>query len=142
MCLAPPGQSKEATNSQRRAPVTKIFDNGNIYLVYNKPSKPTSFSIESPLLLTSIRDYHWNNGKGQDPGNITLVHQDGTVYGPFRSHGVSGQANAPNVYWECNVEVLLKPGLYMVLDSDSDTWSHNPQSGATGMTQINGVVPN
>lgn len=135
-------EAKEASGSLKRAPVSKIFDNGNIYLVYNKPSKPTSFSIDSPLLLNSIRNYHWNNGKGQDPGNITLVHQDGTVYGPFRSHGVSGQANAPNVYWECNVEVLLKPGLYMVLDSDSDTWSHNPQSNSAGMTQINGVLQN
>lgn len=137
-----PAQLKEAGSSLRRAPVSKIFDNGNVYLVYNKPSKPTSFSIEAPLLLTSVRDYHWNNGKGQDPGNITLVHQDGTVYGPFRSRGVTGQANAPNVYWECNVDVLLKPGLYMVLDSDSDTWSHNPQSGSAGITQINGVIQN
>jgi len=135
-----PEQCQDLTSSIRKEPVSKIFDNGNIDLVYNKPSKPTCFSIDAPLLVTYIRNYHWNNGKGQDPGNITLVHQDGTVYGPFRSHGTLGQGNAPNASWECNVEALLKPGLYMVLDSDADTWSQNPQSGGAGMTEIKGVL--
>jgi hypothetical protein len=134
--------AKEQTASIKRSPVGKIFDNGNIYLVYNKPSKPTCFTINAPLLVTYIRNYHWNNGKGQDPGNITLVHQDGTVYGPFRSHGLAGQGNVPNASWVCEVEALLKPGLYMVLDSDSDTWSCNPENGGTGMTEIKGVLQN
>ncbi len=47
-----------------------------------------------------------------------------------------GQGGVPNAYWVCNVKALLKPGLYMVLDSDADTWSHNPQSGGAGVTQI------
>lgn len=135
-------QNKSLTASVKRQPVSKLFDNGNIYLVYNKPLKPTCFSIDSSALITSIRNYHWNDGKGQDPGNITLVHQDGTVYGPFRSHPPASQPGAPFVYWECSVEALLKPGLYMVLDSDVATWSHNPQSGSAGITEIKGVIQN
>lgn len=132
-----PGSS--ASRQLKREPVTKIFDNGNIGLVFNKPTSPTSFSIKAPVLVTTITNYHWNDGKGQDPGNITLVHQDGTVYGPWRSHGLAGQGNAPNAHWQCSVDVLLKPGLYIVLDSDVDTWSQNPESRGTGMTSIQGV---
>lgn len=132
--------SAAAAKPVNRGPITKIFDNGNIYRVYNKPTCPTSFTISAPVLVTQISNYHWNDGKGQDPGNITLVHQDGTVYGPWRSHGLSGQANAPNVYWQCSVDVLLKPGLYIVLDSDVNTWSRNPESGGAGITSIQGVL--
>ncbi|MBZ0188898.1 MAG: caspase family protein, partial [Candidatus Obscuribacterales bacterium] len=123
----------------KQEPVTKIFDNGNIYLVYNKPKGVTSFSIDAPVLVTSVTNYHWNDGKGQDPGNITLVHQDGTVYGPWHSTALAGQGNAPNVYWRCSTNALLKAGLYSVLDSDPDTWSHNRQSSGAGITEIHGV---
>ncbi len=123
----------------KQEPVTKIFDNGNIALVFNKPTAPTSFRVKAPLLVTAITNYHWNDGKGQDPGNITLVCLDGTVYGPWRSHGLAGQGRAPNAHWQCSVNVVLKPGVYVVLDSDVDTWSQNPGSGGAGMTTIQGV---
>ncbi|MDZ4835151.1 MAG: caspase family protein [Candidatus Melainabacteria bacterium] len=123
----------------KRGPVTKVFDNGNIGRVFNQPTAPTAFSINAPVLVTMITNYHWNDGKGQDPGNITLVNLDGTVYGPWRSHGLAGQGSAPNAHWQCSIDVLLKPGLYMVLDSDVNTWSQNRQSGGSGMTTIQGV---
>lgn len=124
----------------RREPVSSIFNNGNIYLVRNKPKAPTSFMLQKPTLLTSICNYHWNDARGQEPGNITLVRQDGTVYGPWRSKGRPGQGGVPNAYWYCDLDVLLKPGLYVVLDSDSGTWSRNPESGEAGITDIKGVV--
>jgi hypothetical protein len=135
-----PSVTSDIETTIQREPVQKIFANGNIYAVRNKPLMPTHFSIIKPTLITSVTNYHWNNGRGQEAGNITIVHQDGTVYGPWRAVGAAGQGNAPNVHWRCSVDAVLKPGLYMVLDSDSDTWSQNPESGGAGMTEILGVV--
>lgn len=137
-CL-PATRSSSALANLKRGPVSKIFDNGNIYAVSSRPPAPTYFSIEAPVLVTSIANYHWNDGKGQDPGNISLVHQDGTIYGPWRSSGFSGQGNAPNVRWQCSINEVLKPGLYVVLDSDPNTWSHNSESRGAGITELLGV---
>jgi hypothetical protein len=126
----------------KRSPVTKVFDNGNIYLVYNKPVKPTSFLIDKPVLVTSITNYHWNNGTGQLPGTITLMDQNGRRYGPYQCSGSPGQGGVPNAYWRCDPDLLLQPGMYMIIDSDATTWSQNPQSEGSGICGIQGVYQN
>lgn len=124
----------------RRQPVSTIFNNGNVYLVHNRPKASTAFMVQKSTLLTSICNYHWNDGKGQEPGNITIVRQDGTVFGPWQSKGRAGQGGVANAYWYCAVDVLLKPGMYVILDSDSNTWSRNAESGESGITEVKGVV--
>lgn len=130
-----PDRSREL----KRSPETAIYNNGNIYGCLNNPLRPTNFSIDRPALITKITNYHWNNGRGRVPGRITLLHSDGTRYGPWQANGRSGQAGAPEVYWDCPVDLVIKPGFYTVIDSDPPSWSHNPQNGGAGMTEITGV---
>jgi hypothetical protein len=85
-------------------------------------------------------NYHWNDGRGQDPGEIGLVHQDGTVYGPWSTHTAPGQGGVPNAYWICEPDTVLKPGIYIITDSDSKTWSQNPETKGAGISEVSGVV--
>ena len=123
----------------KREPVVSIFNNGNIAAVFNKPSRPTWLTVKAPLLVSRMMNYHWNDGRGQDPGEVGLVHQDGTVYGPWFTHTASGQGGVPNAYWICEPDTVIKPGIYMVTDSDTSTWSQNPETRGAGISEISGV---
>lgn len=123
----------------RRTPETTIFKNGNVYSVMNGGSQ-SSFVVDAPALITKITNYHWNNGRGTQPGKIALRHRDGTTYGPWQANGRSGQGGAPEVYWDCCIDVMVKPGLYKVVDSEPSTWSQNQLTKGEGMTEITGVL--
>lgn len=114
-----------------------LFDNGNIFAVQNGPSAPTVFTISVPTMITYIHDYHYFNN-GVLPGTIALRHEDGTVYGPWQTTGLTGQGGVPNAYWKAEPYVTIKAGKYTVVDSDPGTWSHNSASGFTGFTYIQG----
>jgi hypothetical protein len=122
----------------RRSPEIIFFKNGNIYAVHNGGSQPT-FSVKVPTLVTKVGNYHWNYGRGARPGKIALRHEDGTTYGPWQANGRSGQGGAPEAYWECPVDLVIKPGTYRVIDSDPATWSQNELTNGAGMSEITGV---
>jgi hypothetical protein len=124
----------------KHSPVVSLFNNGNIYRVFNKPARMTTFTLASPTLITSLMTYHWNDGGGQDPGSITLMHQDGTRYGPWQAHGSLGQGGVPDAYWMCEPNVVVKAGVYVILDSDSNTWAQNDLSQNAGICEIKGVL--
>lgn len=137
--VAPAKSTSVTMRNLKREPINTVFNNGNIAAVFNRPNRLTWFSIKAPLLVTNMMNYHWNDAHGQDPGEIGLVHQDGTIYGPWRTHTAPGQGGVPNAYWLCEPEVVLKPGIYMVTDSDTSTWSQNIESKNQGITEIKGV---
>lgn len=111
----------------------------NASAVRNGASEINMFSITEPTLVTYIMNYHWNNGRGKTPGMIALVHQDKTLYGPWQANGGNGQGGVPNAVWWVNPGVILKPGIYGVIDSDEATWSQNTISGGRGMGEIQGL---
>ena len=115
----------------------EIFNNGNIYGVQNGPANPTRFTVNQPYIITYLHDYHYFN-RGTPPGRIALRHDDGTIYGPWQTTGRPGQGNVPNAYWEAYPNEAIKPGSYMVIDSDPKTWSCNAQSGNCGFTTVKG----
>ena len=115
-----------------------IFDNFNGEAVVNMPQQTSVFSISKPVRITSIRDYHWNNGHGSDTGSIWLVDQVGHKYGPWRASGVPGAGGALNAYWVVSPNVKIGAGTYTIRDSDPATWSHNPRSMSAGMSQVEG----
>ena len=129
-----------AITTTTAVPVTTVvvseFNNGNIYTVYNNPTKPTTVTFTTSVKINSISDYHWNNGQGDTPGSIALKHSDGTTYGWWTATGSPGQGGVPNAYWTATPGVTVKAGTYTVLDSDPSTWSQNSQSGNAGMTRI------
>ena len=120
-----------ATSTQAES---TIFDNGNIGGVYNSPGAATVFTVSSPVTITYLMTYHWNNGKGSTVGTIGLKHSDGTMYGPWQAISTAGN----NLYWEVHPSVTIKSGSYTVIDSNPSTWSYNSQSGNAGMAVIRG----
>lgn len=116
----------------------EIFNNWNKGGVGNNPSGATYFYISAPITITRITNYHWNNGRGSVPGQISLRGQDGRTYGPWNSVGTSGTGGAQNVNWIVVPNISLQPGLYQVNDSDQATWSNNSGSFGCGFTSIYG----
>jgi len=105
--------------------------------VVNGPKKPTTFKFDTRVKLLFLQTYHWNNSIGMtSPGQIGLRHNDGTMYGPWQTRGRAGQGGVPNAYWEVNPNVLLKPGVYTVVDSNPKTWSTNAQEDWKGFAII------
>jgi len=119
-----------------------IFDNGNIYAVYNNPTRQTTFTIHQPHMITKIVNYHWNNARGVNPGNISLRDSYGRTYGPWQAQGSPGQGGVPNAYWTVYPNMVIPAGTYTVIDSDPYTWAQNSGSQGSGMSKIEGYATN
>jgi len=115
-----------------------IFNNGNTASVYNNPTRPTTFTINQPYVITLIQNYHWNNSRGSNPGTIALRDQSGRIYGPWQATGSPGQGGVPNAYWNVYTNVTLPAGIYTVIDSEPSTWAQNSGSNGAGHTRIEG----
>ncbi len=115
-----------------------IFNNGNIAGVYNNPTKPTTFTINQPHVITLIQNYHWNNAKGSVPGTIQLRDQNGRTYGPWQAKGSPGQGGVPNAYWTVYPNITIPAGTYTVIDSEPSTWAQNSGSQGAGFTRVEG----
>jgi hypothetical protein len=133
----PPAPSPPPTTTTSQAEATELFNNWNKAMVYNGPSGATYFYLSRLTTITRIITYHWNNGRGQTPGQISLMGQDGKGYGPWKATGTSG-SGAQNVNWVVNPNISLPAGLYLVNDSDPGTWSHNTGSFGCGFTNVSG----
>jgi hypothetical protein len=115
-----------------------IFEVGNVGGVGNGPSKTTKLKLSSPHVVTLIRNYHWNSGRGAAPGSIALKGKDGDIYGPWQATGSPGQGGVPNAYWTVYPNIALPAGTYSVIDSDPATWSHNTESNNRGFVRVEG----
>lgn len=117
-----------------------IFENGNIYTVYNNPTSPTKFVVSQPYVITSIANYHWNNGRGSKPGTIGLRDSNGNFYGPWSTSGSPGQGGVPNANWTAAPNVKIPAGEYTVVDSEPGTWAQNSTSKNAGFTTVKGYL--
>lgn len=115
-----------------------LLNNTNSGGTLNHAPNPAFFELVAPAHVSELVTYHWNNGRGAMPGTISLRHQSGQIFGPFRAHGTSGAWGAPNVNWIADVNITIPPGGYIVLDSDPNTWSYNAQSGNRGFAIVRG----
>jgi hypothetical protein len=120
--------------------VEKVFDNGNSYAVRNRPKHATVFKLNRATRITKITTYHWNNARGAQAGTISLQSGSGQTLGPWRARGQPGQGGVPNVYWVAEVNIILPPGTFKVIDSDNATWAQNDVSGGAGITTIIGYA--
>jgi len=112
----------------------------------NGVTMPTTFTINESWLVTSIGTYHYNNGQGVAvPGTIGLQAADGsTTFGPWQATGSPGEGyegqGVANAYWVVNPNIVIPPGTYTVLDSDTSTWSQNSHdTGGAGMAWGMGI---
>ena len=120
------------------AAVTRVYlDSSNTGgVTQNASPKLPSLITYSPLHVTQIWTYHWNNGRGATPGTIALKGFNGTTYGPWPASASSGSNNAPNVNWTVNVNVTIPAGTYQVVDSSPSTWSQNAESRGVGFAKL------
>jgi hypothetical protein len=117
-----------------------LFDNGNIYTVYNNPTSPTKFTLSQPQVITTLVNYHWNYARGANPGTISLRDSSGKVYGPWSTKGSLGQGGVPNAYWTATPNAKLPAGEYTVIDSEPATWAQNSGSRNAGFTRVVGYL--
>ena len=129
-----PGQP--ATKPQVSSKSQKIFNNGNGYGVGNTPRNPTVISFTKAYLIDSIVNYHYNGGKGDAPGTISLVSSNGKVYGPWPATTKPPDGSDPRKYWTVLPNVIIPAGTYTVVDSNPVTWAQNAQSNHEGMCWI------
>jgi PKD repeat protein len=138
--IIPDKTTKEAPPDIKTPIDILIFNNSNIYGVNNNPSKPTEFTIDKSYYITSIQNYHWNNGKGDPPGSIGLK-KDGVLIGNWKvTKTIAGQGGVPDANWICYPNIIIQPGKYTIIDSRPSTWSTNSGSGYAGFSQISGYV--
>jgi hypothetical protein len=116
----------------------ELFTNNNVFSVSSGPTQATRFTLDAAVQISSILTYHWNSGRGQPPGPISLVHGDGTRYGPWAAAGAPGSGGVQNANWVARPQVVLKPGTYTVVDSHPDSWAQNAQSNHQGIVVVKG----
>ncbi len=120
------------------AAAADLFNNTNTGGVQNGASGQALLMTPTPVHVSQLVTYHWNNGRGAPPGKLTLKSASGQTYGPFQAKGTSGQNNAPNVNWIADVNLQLPAGTYQLIDSDPGTWSQNAQTRGVGFAIIRG----
>lgn len=97
-------------------------------------TRPTTFTLDGPYLVTQIMTYHY--GSRAKPGTIALRNDDtGTEYGPWQAAG-AGSAELPNAYWWVRPNIVIEAGHYTVIDSDPSTWSREAATNGAGIVQI------
>ena len=96
-------------------------------------AKPAVFHLAKPANITTIADYHWNNGAFTKAGKIGLQAPNGYVFGPYKAKN----DNAGN--WLATMNITVPPGNYTVVDSTPSTWSQNPASGGRGFVRVFGT---
>jgi hypothetical protein len=104
---------------------TLIYNSWNADAVGNNPSILPVFTLSSPMTITSVLDYHKNDGLGGNPSGATIslysVPSDNLV-GSWPVFAV-GPIPTPNIEFEAFPGITLGAGSYEVVDSDSATWS-------------------
>ena len=120
-----------------------IWSNLNPAAVRNGPTKDEPVVIDEdgdPILVHRISTYHWNDGKGAEPGTIS-VYEDDEELGTWEAVGREG-SGAENAYWDVDVELIFYPGrTYIIKDSSPETWSCNSGSKKCGMFELYGLDP-
>ena len=124
-----------------------MLTNFNTDAVQNGAPYSPVFVPEEDMTIVSITTYHWNNGDGALPGEITLVDYrpdgegEGTIVGTWPAVPRDGYLGAQNVYWDAFCEVNLEAGrMYVVYDSDWGTWSYNTESNDEGFAELRGYL--
>lgn len=115
-----------------------ILEVTNISGVSNTPTAPTTFTIDTPYIITYLHTYHYYNNN-TPAGTIGLKSSNGTMYGPWQSEGTAGQGGGQNADWHVYTYQEIPAGTYTVVDSNPSTWSHNSGSGGRGFATVKGI---
>ena len=121
-----------------------IFNSFNAAGTYNNPVTDPIFTIVNHTHITSINNYHWNNGMGATPGLIGLKQIVAGVstneIGQWQAVGYPGLGGVPNATWSASPDIVLPPGTYLVTDSSHATWSYTLSSWSNGPNWAPGLA--
>lgn len=120
------------------APPELIFQVFSLLAVADGPTAPSEFTVDGQVRIVQIHTYHWNSGQGREPGTISLESSDGATYGPWQAYGRDGMGGVTNGYWVVDIDQLLPPGTYRVVDSDPSTWAYAGDTAGRGITDVYG----
>ena len=136
------GQCTDGTSACRPGtaglPVDAVlFDTSDRGALKQKPKYVPRFTISAPQVVTLVETYHHNGGKGATPGTISLLGQDGTLYGPWKATG-RASADLEDAYWFVEPWLELPPGTYTVVDSQPGTWAQSTWTKGVGYVTVRG----
>lgn len=89
------------------------------------------------VVVTLVETNHWRSGKGAAAGTISLLGEDGTLYGPWPAMG-RPSGTVADAYWFVEPWVELPPGTYTVIDSQPTTWTHSTWTKGVGYVRVLG----
>jgi len=134
------GPDEEGDKIKTEGEPILIFERNTLGAVENKPSNPTKFTLDRTYLITEIRTYHWNHGKGQAPGTIGIQDETGSVLKTMLASGEPGMWDVSDAYWKVAPNLVLPKGEYTILDSDPSTWSQNQETASQGIAWVYGQM--
>ena len=121
--------------------------------VYNNPPQRTMFRLDQSAFITKMFTYHWNNGRGANPGRIGLRNAaTGQMVGMWNTVGTyhmfdltpgaawpSRGDGPPFLHWTVQPNVNVPPGTYEIVDSEPGTWASNAEMGNRGCAWVFGT---
>lgn len=128
LITAAPQVKDDPTLSREWGEEKAVFKLESLAGVYNNPPNPTVFTITKPTLITKIMTYHWNNGRGAQPGTISLRNVNTCeLVGTWDVTGTSDMnaTGPPHRYWMVYPNKKIPAGSYEIVDSDRSTWATN-----------------
>lgn len=112
-----------------------MLDTGNTTAI-RQGGTASSFTLDRPAVLETLTTYHFIDRGGPTPGTLGLPPADGSAYGPWQAYSIDGQGGVANAFWRVQPDVTLPTGTYMVVDSDTSTWSTNDTAQGVGFTTV------
>ncbi len=132
-----PCAAQSESGLSQPSPIDVLLFSGNGYPAVTSPERDVTFRVTQPYCVVYLMAYHLAQD-GPLP-ELSLLHDDGTVLGPWATTARTRQAPAAGTHFECFPNALLKPGGYTIVNSQAETWAHNVQSGRKGFCQLAGT---
>ena len=130
-------EERPAGNDKKTPEEEVLWTNFNTDAVHNGAPVSITINVEDEVRITSITTYHWNDGKGDTPGSISIW-TGGEQLGSWDAEARTG-SGADNVLWDIAPDIVLKAGkAYDFVDSSPATWSCNSGSDNEGFLEIRG----
>ena len=132
-------EEKELVHPAEAAGYKCLYSNMNDEAVSKEQPLVMELSLSKRVKVAYITTYHWNDGKGQAPGKIS-VYEDGRLISSWQASGRK-KSKTPNAYWDAKTDFIMSPEhTYTITVSSLSTWSSNDRSGNAGMLSLYGRI--
>ena len=70
---------------------------------------------------------------------IKLLNAKGQLFGPWNAKKIHFEGYEQYECWQVDPNIVLPPGVYTIIDSDSGTWVTNSEASNRGFTRVLGI---